>query len=731
MNQLLQLKGEFKQEKNKRKMGEIQFPKNSKLEIAKIKNLRDKLEEIESYWLGENIISGALVSVQYIKIIPKSCRIAGIFKRANEHIVGAKFTENSIKKAHVITYYINKKELNESIQNLTQVLEFLMKKGYNNEIGNEDLKKIRESEIEKKTRLLQTIVDSYYVENFDVPRAELEENEDTLVTVFNVETDIKILLKDIGIDILSNRIIDNTTLLLMPDELKVLLSKAPYLISMGIKDLSELTKEDFNILDEARRMSIPSPRNEPIIGVIDTMFDKGVYFSEWVEFKNMLDENIELSYEDYRHGTAVTSIIVDGPSINPNMNDGCGRFRVRHFGVSTAKGYNSFSILRAISQIVESNKDIKVWNLSLGSTREINANFISPEANILDKIQYENDVIFVVAGTNKGYNSKKDMFIGSPADSINSLVVNSVNLKNESASYSRRGPVLSFFNKPDISYYGGDKDFPITVCQPTGEGKVMGTSYAAPWITRKLAYLINVLKFSRQEAKALLIDAAAGWDKKTENSNVIGFGIVPKDINDIVSSKNDEIKFIISGISEEYHTYTYDLPIPVKSENYPFIVRATLCYFPYCSRNQGIDYTNTEFDFKFGRINEKGIIESIDKNLQDEIGAYIHEEEARKFYRKWDNVKHIKEVYSPNRRERKLYSNKSWGISVKTKERSNKRFGNELTFGMVITLKEINGKNRLDDFVRMCLLRGWLVNKVDIENKINIYNILEETVTLE
>lgn len=54
-----------------------------------------------------------------------------------------------------------------------------------------------------------------------------------------------------------------------------------------------------------------------------------------------------------------------------------------------------------INEIILSNKDIKVWNLSLCSKLGINPNFISPEAAILDKIQYENDVIFVIAGTNK------------------------------------------------------------------------------------------------------------------------------------------------------------------------------------------------------------------------------------------------------------------------------------------------------------------------------------------
>ena len=146
--------------------------------------------------------------------------------------------------------------------------------------------------------------------------------------------------------------------------------------------------------------------------------------------------------------------------------------------------------MKAIKEIVEKNKDIKVWNLSLGSAMEINPNFISPEAAILDKIQFENDIIFVVAGTNKPKNSNIKK-IGAPADSINSIVVNSVSISNKPVDYSREGLVLSFFNKPDISYYGGDSEQRIKTCSPYGETMVAGTSFAAPWISRKLAYLIK------------------------------------------------------------------------------------------------------------------------------------------------------------------------------------------------------------------------------------------------
>ena len=104
------------------------------------------------------------------------------------------------------------------------------------------------------------------------------------------------------------------------------------------------------------------------------------------------------------------------------------------------------------------------------------------------------------------------MKIGSPADSLNSLVVNAVDFRGKSASYTRVGPVLSFFHKPDISYYGGDgpgyMDKMVVCRDDMGAAYVSGTSFAAPWISTKLAYLIHVMGLSREVAKALLIGSS-------------------------------------------------------------------------------------------------------------------------------------------------------------------------------------------------------------------------------
>lgn len=54
-----------------------------------------------------------------------------------------------------------------------------------------------------------------------------------------------------------------------------------------------------------------------------------------------------------------------------------------------------------------------------------------------------------------------------------------------------------------------------------------------------------------------------------------------------------------------------------------------------------------------------------------------------------------------------------------------------LQFGVVVTLKEMNGVNRIDDFIKMCMARGWLVNQLDIENQLDVYAKAEEDIVFE
>jgi hypothetical protein len=318
---------------------------------------------------------------------------------------------------------------------------------------------------------------------------------------------------------------------------------------------------------------------------------------------------------------------------------------------------------------------------------------------------------------------------------LNAVVVNSVRRDGRPASYSRKGNVLSFFNKPDVSYYGGDFDERIKVYSPyTGEEEVYGTSFAAPWISRKLCYLIDVMGLPREIAKALIIDSAAGWEYKLstyKNQEIIGYGIVPIKIDKLLSTDSKEIKFVVYGTSESYKTTNYAIPVPRdEDDKYPYIARAALCYFPDCTRSQGVDYTNRELSINFGRIKANGSIDDINENNQDEVGARVDERKSRKEFRKWENTKFISKVLK-NNKPIKSYDERLWGLTITSKERLSSRVGKNLNFGAVITLREVNGVNRINDFVRACTLRGWIVNEVDVQNRIEVYNNNQEEIIFE
>ena len=743
MNNVLELKGKrFVQESKKGNGGGAAI--NSKVVVTNnhVKKLQSKLQSLREFWMNEDKpFSGILISVHYNKIVAKTNRISGLFKgdQSNYAIVGAKF--NTEKTKHIITYFLEDADIEDSIkllENVSKVLTIYFTDGISKEVFEQkilfdriDFKKYFLS----KTLFRQIVADVSYIDDFEVEMARKHDKE-SIITLFDIGVDVKYVFNKIGIDILSSRILDNRTVYLDENQMNLLYEKAPYLVAMATENLSDLSPDDFIEEYESDITSIPNPGIEPTIGVIDTLFDKRVYFSKWVEYHDMVDDNIPKGQNDYRHGTAVSSIIVDGPKMNPWLDDGCGRFKVRHFGVAAGAQFSSFTIIKLIKTIIESNKDIKVWNISLGSNQEINDNFISAEAAVLDQIQYENDVIFVVAGTNK---SREDVNkIGSPADSINSMVVNAVTKSGLSTKYSRKGLALSFFAKPDVSYYGGSEEQYIQVCEPLGATFVAGTSFAAPWIARKLAYLIDVLGLNREIAKALIIDAARGRnDAPTpEEVALYGHGIVPIKITDIIQTPEDEIRFLVTDVSEKWNTYNYHFPIPLKADTYPYYARATMCYFPLCDRAQGVDYTNTELNLHFGRIQDDGKLNEIndDKQNLDDIGesrSYILEGDARERFRKWDNVKYVAEKVKDRRVPKKSYRNKNWGMEIKTNNRLDPEDGVGLRFGVVVTIKEMYGINRIDEFIKNCNLNGWLVNAIDIQNRIEIHEKINEEIRFD
>jgi len=761
MNKVLELKGTFNQAPNQNRFGLPTLPNKGKVSVSDIERLIRSLEEVQLYWTKEHRLFKPVVSVYYKDVVAKSNRMGSILVdgsvSANTTIVGAKFSDEKNPK-HIITHCVNVRDFECSLDQLSKALS-IVQNVFNATFTAEEMdilntntlklkRKLTPDEIQRKKKgergiaalglskslFCRIIKDAWYIDHFGVEERKESISGSQIVTLFDTGLKQGEILKVLGLQNENIRILDDVTWLVTPDQYSKIISKAPYLVAMSVSDFGRIgALMDVGDLGATTGFSIPDPTNEPVIGVIDTLFDEKAYFSSWVDYTCMIRSDL-IEDDDYAHGTAVSSIIVDGPSLNSHLDDGCGRFRVRHFGVAKHTRNSTASLMKKIRSIVETNRDIKVWNLSLGSHLEVEQNFISPEATLLDELQFENDVIFVVAGTNNRNNHAYHPRIGAPADSLNSVVVNSVSLTGMPVEYARKGPVLYFFKKPDVAVFGGDRQDGMVVYSNRGRIKEYGTSFSAPWIARKLAYLIHTMGFSREVAKALLLDSAIGWDNSVTNRDLIGFGVVPKRIEDILHTSDGEIKFVVQGVCEAYETYAYTIPVPMNKDQFPYVAKATLCYFPKCSRAQGVDYTDTEMDIHFGRLNKKNKLKSIDNNLQgDDEPHALFEKEVRSRYRKWDNVKHISEGMKDRNFPKKRLSPSSpnWGINIKTKERLQTKSGQGLHFGVVITLREISGVNRIADFMQLCRANNWFVSEVDIHARIETYEKAEEDVVFE
>lgn len=745
MNNAVKIKATFiGKKKDNSGMGNPKLPKDAVVPLNHMNAIKSQIKRLSTFWANNSIIGdNVLVDVYYNVTIAKSRRADKILnhketKYLNDCVVGARFTSENDPK-HIITYRITKKDLAVSVEKIEKCTEIIATH-IGEQVNEQSLAQIirrgkKNDKIFKTAGIARSdfnriIVDAFFIKSIKTPQSSWATRESNIVTCYDTGEEIDKVLERAGITVEAGDIIDRNTIVLNNDKLRALIKEAPYLISMSAEEFIEEITEHKTKTNFPPVTKIPSPKSEPTVGVIDTMFDENVYFADWVKFKNMLPTGIEIDSNDKLHGTAVSSIIVDGPALNPGLDDGCGRFRVRHFGVAKYRDVSIATLARLTRRIVSDNKDIHVWNLSLGSNSEIDDNSISYMGAVLDEIQSENDVVFVVSGTNIPKGKKGPMKIGSPADSINSIVVNSVDKAGSPATYSRKGGVLSFFNKPDIAYYGGDKDELIRVREPLSETYVDGTSFAAPWISRKLAYLIEVVGFSREVAKAMLIDSAMKWSGNLEDKKLIGHGVIPIHVEDIIKSQDDEIKLVFDGISEKYNTFFYNLPVPMSKGKYPYIAKATMCYFPSCSRNQGVDYTDIELDFKFGRMKKNGQIDSINDDKQFEDGFYTYEKNARANFRKWDNVKHLIQMFKRTLRDKQPLAG-GWGIDIKMSSRLESKKANGVKFGIVVTLKEIHGVNRYEKFLQMCNFAHVLAEEIKVDEMVEINAIMEHDVIFE
>src|SRR5690554_420868 len=106
MNNILELKGTFTQRSRTASFGPPSLRRGGVVKSTQLqKNIID-LQTLYEYWVKDNLLDGALISIHYNKIAAKSNRMKELIyhkgKRANESIVGTKFSSDLTY--HIITH---------------------------------------------------------------------------------------------------------------------------------------------------------------------------------------------------------------------------------------------------------------------------------------------------------------------------------------------------------------------------------------------------------------------------------------------------------------------------------------------------------------------------------------------------------------------------------------------------------------------------------------------------
>ncbi len=340
-----------------------------------------------------------------------------------------------------------------------------------------------------------------------------------------------------------------------------------------------------------KNINIQNPIKSNIwVGVLDSAISKhSIIFG-------LIDRYTSLIPQSFRdgifHGEAVSSALLFGGEINGLFNDGCLSPKIHHYEIF----HENIKLDQLISNIRQaisiSSREIKIWNLSINAIVELAADegVVSFFASELDKIQDEFGVIIIQSAGNKNqYNTLNRLT--SPSDSLHSLVVSATNSLNGTniSSYSLKGYGKFLTRKPDVSHFGGESDLKIHLIENGNVVEKMGTSFSAPLVARKFAHIMSTKKTNILETKALIIHSAYFLSNDKTPSDA-GWGIVPIDVNEIISTKSDEIRFIISCKTDYTKTYFGELKVVKDEERFNYSVYSTILTKPMLDSKYGAEY---------------------------------------------------------------------------------------------------------------------------------------------
>jgi Subtilase family len=528
--------------------------------------------------------------------------------------------------------------------------------------------------------------------------------------------------------------------------------------------LSESQKPPGNQDDTSmasKKVTIPEPAagaTYPIVGVIDT----GVasILDPWV-----VERFDYLSKEEHDtvHGTYVAGLIslgqsANSPAVTPERN-GCliydaPLYPIQPFLSKYPGGFEDF--LEEVEQVVaEANRNygVKIFNISINATSEVEPYRYSDYAARLDSISATYGVIFVNSAGNLkrgearapwqkrpidvvryfASRTQSDTIL-CPAESVRSISVGALNPPNtdeiEGAPtvYTRRGPGLQVGVKPDVATYGGtgiinpSQTSGLTSIDVNGlKTDVVGTSFAAPLIARTLAGLdISTQGGLDSEAlRAMLLHHTYTPEPLTKRGlkdlarQFAGFGRPPS-VADMLETDDHQITLVFQSrltVGERRPAilrFPFEWPQSLATQNGACSGRAkiTLVYSPPLDPAFGAEFARVNLEANLlqrqPKIKKDGTpsytSQITPRYLRKTTGLAVPEKALIDHGLKWWPSKQ----YESNLKNRGQYS--SWRLEVTSLVRAEAQFPPEgIPFALLLTIEDPEGIKPIFQEMRQAL----------------------------
>lgn len=384
----------------------------------------------------------------------------------------------------------------------------------------------------------------------------------------------------------------------------------------------------------------------PVVVVVDSgISNSNPVLASWIVGK---DSQVAPSYKNPSHGTFVAGLICFGSQLNPTVSGidtgPCGVFDLQVLPNEDPQHGDTLPLMESEflasldEALHEHANKYKVWNLSLSTNEICSLDEFSELAEQLDNLQERYSVSFVISAGNYQTLPLMDYprsgahldsgRITSPADSILGITVGAVShlgfrqngpQQHQPTAYSRHGAGPNYVIKPDLVHYGGTCSTDgatvhgIRSLVGAGAGEDLGTSFAAPLVSRTLAQIYHEITPvpSPVMARALLThharDPRSGLRVPDGDENFLGFGL-PATVPYCLECTRHSATLVFDDVLRPGYFLEWDhFPYPpslYRDGRFFGEVWMTLAFSPARGARWGTEYCETHIDAHLGVYRE-------------------------------------------------------------------------------------------------------------------------------